>query len=103
VRQNLDWQPFFDIAAQDLPDREKLRRYALVARNHFDTDRFEEFCARHLPHLDEVACDFFGTEAAKEAVRRKVTALFPAHEVDEFTELFFARIQRWREAEGRVA
>ena len=103
VRQNLDWQPFFDIAAQDLPDREKLRLYALVARRHFDTDRFHDFCARHLPHLDDVACDFFGTEAAKEAVRRKVTALFPAHEIDEFTELFFSRIQRWREAEGRVA
>jgi len=36
-------------------------------------------------------------------VRRKVTALFPAHEIEEFTELFFARIQSWREAEGRPA
>ena len=35
VRQNLDWQPFFDIAAQDLPDREKLRRYALRGAEAF--------------------------------------------------------------------
>ena len=33
-------------------------------------------------------------------MRRKVTALFPAHEVEEFTELFWQRIQEWREAGG---
>ncbi len=48
VRHNLDWEPYFEIAAQDLPYREKLRRYALLARQHFDAEHFEEFCARHL-------------------------------------------------------
>jgi hypothetical protein len=99
--RNLDWDPFFEIAAEDLPDREKLRRYALIARQHFDAARFQEFCDRHLAHLDEVAHEFFGSAVARDAVRRKVTALFPAHEIDEFTELFFSRIQRWRDAEGR--
>jgi len=102
VHRNLDWEPFFEIAAEDLPDREKLRRYALLARQHFDAEAFEEFCARHLAHLDEVAYEFFGTDTAREAVRRKVAALFPAHEVEEFTGLFFGRIQRWRETEGRA-
>ncbi|MBP9592001.1 MAG: hypothetical protein KBE42_08020 [Steroidobacteraceae bacterium] len=102
VHRNLDWEPFFETAAEDLPDREKLRRYALLARQHFDAEAFEEFCARHLAHLDEVAYEFFGTDTAREAVRRKVAALFPAHEVEEFTGLFFGRIQRWRETEGRA-
>ena len=87
---------------QDLPYREKLR--ALRARSRdsaFDTEAFGEFCARHLGHLDAVADEFFGTEQARDAVRQKVTALFPAHEVDEFTELFYGRIQQWRAAEGR--
>jgi hypothetical protein len=48
-----------------------------------------------------VAWEFLGTERARDAVRQKVTALFPAHEVEEFTELFYGRIQKWREAEGR--
>jgi hypothetical protein len=96
VRHNLDWQPYFDIAAQDLPYREKLRRYARIARQTLDADAFEEFCARHLAHLDAVADEFFGTEQARDAVRQKVTALFPAHEVEQFTELFYGRIQRWR-------
>jgi hypothetical protein len=68
-----------------------------VAERHFDATRFEEFCARHLPHLNEVAWEFFGTDAAREAVRVKVQALYPAHEVEQFTELFWSRIQRWRE------
>jgi hypothetical protein len=55
----------------------------------------------HLPHLDTVADEFFATDIARDAVRKKVTALFPEHEIDAFTDLFFARIQRWRELEGR--
>jgi hypothetical protein len=34
-------------------------------------------------------------------VNKKVTALFPAHEVERFTELFFGRIQLWRDQESR--
>jgi hypothetical protein len=103
VRRNLDWESFFAIAAEDLPPEEKRRRYAAHARTHFDAERFREFCARHLPHLDEVAHEYFGSPAAKDAVRSKVAALFPAHEVEEFTELFFARIQHWRATEGSAA
>ena len=101
VRHNLDWGPYFEVAAEDLPYREKLRRYALIARQTLDSDAFEEFCARHLSHLDAVADEFFGTEQARDAVRQKVAALFPAHEVEEFTELFFGRIQKWRAEEAR--
>ena len=50
--------------------------------------------------LDALAYEFFGSETMRDAVRQKVTALFPTHEVDEFTELFFGRVQRWRELEG---
>src|SRR5262245_49980921 len=105
MRANLDWQPYFDAARPELPYRERLRATAVVAEKHFDTVRFEEFCARHLAHLDEVAWEFFATNTAREAVRVKVAALFPAHEVESFTELFWSRIQRWRaeqESSGRA-
>jgi hypothetical protein len=101
VRHNLDWAPYFAVADEDLPYREKLARYAHLARQALDAEAFEEFCARHLAHLDAVADEFFATEQARDAVRQKVTALFPAHEVEEFTELFYGRIQQWRAAEGR--
>lgn len=96
-RKNLDWEPFYAIAARDLPYREKLAAYAKVAEERFETARFEEFCAKHLAHLDEVALEFFATPTARDAVKKKVAALFPAHEVEPFTELFWKRIQAWRD------
>jgi hypothetical protein len=96
MRKTLDWEPFYEIAARDLPYRDKLAAYAGVARARMEAERFEEFCALNLGHLDEVAHEFFGTEIAREAVRKKVEALFPAHEVGSFTDLFFQRIQLWR-------
>jgi len=98
MRKNLDWQPFYDVAALDLSYAEKLDRYAAIADARFETAQFEEFCATELGHLDEVTSDFFASAEAKEAVRLKVAALFPAHEVEKFTELFWARIQAWRAA-----
>ena len=98
-RKTLDWDPFYAIAAKDLPYREKLAGYAKIANERFETTAFEEFCAVHLKHLDEVAWEFFGTQAAKEAFRAKVTALYPKHEVEMFTELFWNRVQAWREDE----
>ena len=62
------------------------------------TDRveaFEEFCAEHLADLDDVTLEFFTTEVARDAVRQKVVSLFPEHEVEEFTDLFFDRSQTW--------
>jgi len=101
MRKNLDWEPFLKIADSDRSYREKVRAYADIAHSRFETDRFLEFCEDHLGHLDEVAWEFFGSETAKDAVREKVGALFPAHEIEEFTELFWRRIQRWRDEQER--
>lgn len=98
MRKTLDWAPFEQVAALDLPYADKLDRYAAIADQRFETARFEEFCSKHLAHLDAEAHAFFATSEAKDAVRQKVAALFPAHEVESFTELFWKRIQGWREA-----
>ncbi len=98
MRVNLDWAPFFKIADRDdLSYEDKLDQYAAIAERRFDTARFEAFCAKHLQHLDEVVWRFFGTEAAHEAIRQKVATLYPAHEQERFTELFWQRVQTWRE------
>jgi hypothetical protein len=99
MRRTLDWEPYYEVAARELPYREALAAYARIADERLETERFTAFCAEHLPHLDEVAWEFFGTDVAKDAVRQKVTALFPAHEVEEFTEHFWGLIQQWRRRE----
>ena len=103
VRPGLDWEPFFAIARQDKPFEEKLSGYAKIARDRLDSDAFEAFCAKRLAHLDDVAWEFFGSDEARDAVRVKVAALYPAHEVDTFTDLFWSRIQTWREADASRA
>jgi hypothetical protein len=101
MRQTLDWEPFYEVAREeDLPYDEKLRRYAAIARQRLDADRFADFCAEHLSHLDAIADEFFSSEQCRDAVRLKVTALYPEHEIEAFTDLFFRRIQHWRESEG---
>jgi hypothetical protein len=96
MHANLNWKKYFKIAAEDKPFTDKLEDYAELAMAHFDAERFEEFCDRHLSHLDEVAHEFFGSDIVLDAIRQKVEALYPEHEVDQFTELFWDRVQSWR-------
>ncbi len=95
MRKAFDWQGFYTIAKKDLPYAEKLERYGALARKILAADAFDAFCRKHLSHLDEVVDEFFTTPIAKDAIRQKTAALFPANEVEAFTELFFNRIQGW--------
>jgi hypothetical protein len=97
MRRTLDWTPYYEIAEEDIPYRDKLAKYAAVAHDRLDTERFEEFCKKYLGHLDEVAWEYFGSDEARDAIRQKVTSLYPKAEVEPFTNLFWGRIQKWRD------
>jgi hypothetical protein len=99
MRLNLDWKPFLDANDPDMTFEEKLPLYDAIARRHFDADAFDEFSERHLAHLDEIALEFFGTEQFKDIAREKVAAMYPKHEVEEFTDHFYGLIQFWRKTE----
>jgi hypothetical protein len=101
MRKNMDWAPFYKVADSDRSSAEKLAEYAAIANKRFETEKFRRFCKKQLKDLDELAYDFFGTQVLRDAIREKVVALFPEHEHEEFTELFWQRIQDWREQEGR--
>jgi hypothetical protein len=100
---NLDFTPYYEVAEQDLPYRDRLRAYAAIAHERFQTERFQAFCEEHLSHLPEVAAEFFRSPVARDAVHQKVSSLFPPHEVETFTELFWGRIQHWLAQEGGAA
>ncbi|HKQ61413.1 MAG TPA: hypothetical protein VJS92_08970 [Candidatus Polarisedimenticolaceae bacterium] len=100
MRRNLDWRPYYAVRERDLPYRERLTAYAAVTRERMEAERFHEFCERQLAHLDEIAWEFFGSAVAKDAVNKKVAALFPEHEVEKFTEHFWGLIQFWRKTEA---
>jgi hypothetical protein len=97
MRKAFDWEPFYEIARQPIEYPAKLKQYGALARQRFEAPQFEEFCQTHLKHLDGIVKEFFTTDVAKNAVRLKVAALFPAREVEQFTELFWKRIGQWRQ------
>jgi len=99
MRTCLAWDKWFEHNDPDMTYADKLPIYDKLARQHFDADAFDEFCDRHLAHLDEIALDFFGTDRFKEIAREKVAAIYPKHEVDPFTDHFFGLIQFWRKTE----
>jgi len=100
MKTNLNWQDYFAIAGQDIPFEEKMAGYVALASAHFSVDEFESFCAKHLSQLDEVANEFFASDIVHNAIREKVTALYPKHEIESFVELFWKRVQEWRRIEG---
>lgn len=92
----LDWDPYWEIMEQDLPYPERLAAYAAIGHQRMETERFREYCDRNMTHLEEQTHEFFGTDLAKATIHQKVKSLFPEHEVESFTELFWGRIQDWR-------
>ena len=99
----MGWQRYFGAVEEGMTLRERLDALMPIVHERFETERFEEFCSTNLGHLEEVACTWFATDAARDAIRQKVVALFPENEVDAFTDLFADRIRQWIETEGSGA
>ena len=89
------WQRFYDAHDPSLDPDDQLAAYDAIAQEYYDTPAFEAFCDEHLGDLDRVAVEYFSSAEFKEVVRMKVSALFPQHEVDKFTEHFFGMVQFW--------
>lgn len=96
---DLDWSEYWAIAETEDDYATRLSELAAFARDRFDADAFERFSRENLGELDEIALEYFGTDRAREIVRRKVAAIFPADEVDRFTAHFWGLIQFWRTTE----
>jgi hypothetical protein len=98
-RIDLQWDAFFAARDPELDFDAQLAQFDAIARTAYDTDRFEDFDRQWLGDLDEVAWQFFGEQRFYDIVQEKVEALFPKHEVKQFTDHFFGMIQFWRRTE----
>lgn len=91
----LSWDGYFEAVEEGMTLRERLDATVALAHERFQTEAFEEFCAAELNHLQEVTVEFFSSDDGRDAVREKVASLFPEDEIDQFTDLFWERIQTW--------
>jgi len=83
-----NWPEYFKVAEiakkENWPYKQKVDKYAELADNHFDTQRFEEFCAESLKDFDVVALEFFMSDEFEDILVDKVKRYFKViHEIPE--------------------
>lgn len=83
-RFDLNWQKYIDISNMDIDFMEKLDKYMELAADYFEEDKFNEYCNKYLPHLDEVAFEYFTSPDMDKIIEKKIMKKFPKHEHEEF-------------------
>jgi hypothetical protein len=63
---------------------EKLDGYRQLADAYFESERYQDFCATRLAHLDEIVLDWVAGPGFDELLVQTVRSVYPAHEHDRF-------------------
>ncbi len=93
---DLRTERYFEIADDPELDYDaKLAAYRVLADEHFETDRYWEWCAQHLPHLDEQVLDWVTSTDFDRLLRDTVRATYPPHEHDQFLDHFHGLVDLW--------
>jgi len=101
ARLDTDTAEYFAIADDPaLSYEEKLVRYRRLADDYFETERYEEFCAKHLGHVDEMVAGWIGSEEFRSLLRETVRAMYPPHEHERFLGHFNGLIDAWLRDHG---
>jgi len=84
-RLDLETDRYFEIADEPgMGYAEKLGAYRGLADDYFETERYQEFCARSLPHADEVVLDWVAGPVFDRLLTDTVKATYPEHEHEQF-------------------
>jgi hypothetical protein len=95
-RLDLDTRSYFEIAdREDLDYPHKLAAYRRLADVYFETERYREFCAKHLADLDEQVLAWMAGPRFDELLVDTVRATYPAHEHDRFLAHFRGLCGMW--------
>ena len=63
---------------------EKLSVYRAFADAYFESERYGDFCASSLPHIDEIVLDWVAGPDFDQLLVETVRSVYPAHEHDQF-------------------
>src|SRR3984885_12777718 len=63
---------------------EKMAAYRRLADAYFESERYHDFCATRLPHLDEIVLDWVASPDFDQLLVDTVRSVSPAHEQDQF-------------------
>jgi hypothetical protein len=95
-RLDTDTSAYFAIADRsDLSYAQKLDGYRRLADEYFEVERYQEFCAQHLKHVDEVVYDWISSDEFRSLLAETVRATYPVHEHEKFLSHFGGLIDAW--------
>jgi len=93
---DLDTKRYFAIADRaDLSYAEKLAEYRRLAERQLDTDRYLEFCRRHLGHIDDVTVEWVESDEFDRIIVDSVRGTFPDNEHELFIAHYRGLLQSW--------
>ena len=69
--------------------------YRRLADEYFETERYADFCASRLSHVDEMVYDWVRSPDFDALLLDTVRATYPEHEHDRFIAHFRGLIQAW--------
>jgi hypothetical protein len=96
MRLDSEMRRFYDVADDTgLSWNQKLEAYRGLIDEYIDTERYEDFCATHLPYADEVMVDYIESEQFDDHLVRTVRAAFPEHEHERFIARYRGLISAW--------
>jgi hypothetical protein len=100
-RLDMDTARYFEVADRDdLSYEEKLAGYGRLADEYFETDRYAEFCATKLRHVDEMVHDWVRSPEFDALLLETVRATYPPHEHDRFIAHFRGLLSAWAHDHG---
>jgi hypothetical protein len=99
-RLDLDTRRYFDVAdREDLTYEEKLDAYRALADEYFEVDRYLDFCASRLEHMDEIVLEWVQGPEFDRLLVDTVRSTFPPHEHDHFIAHYRGLLGLWAQDE----
>ena len=78
------------------------RRYRRLADEYFETERYLDFCASRLGHIDEITFDWVNSPDFDQLLIDTVRSTYPPHEHDRFIEHFRGLLDLWNRDENTL-
>jgi len=93
---DLETARYFAIADEPgLSYDEKMHAYLAIADEYFESEKYREWCAQHLPHLDEQVWEWVSSDDFDRLLRQTVQATYPPHEQEQFVAHFRGLMDLW--------
>jgi hypothetical protein len=104
ARTQVDTDPWFEIADEEsLSYADRLAAYQQLADDYFEADRYADFCASALRHVDEMVLEWVDSEEFSTLLTSTIQRTYPPHEWEQFEAHFRGLTGLWtREEKTRL-